>query len=606
MTWVHPALLWFLILPVAGLLWTLVRPVRENEETLWPKISRLKAGLGGLRRTSTRAVIRVRPFLMWIAVMLGIIAQARPQWGETEEQVYEHAREVLIALDLSRSMLVSDVTPSRLERSKLMIQSLLDHLEGERVGLIVFAGTAFLQSPLSADYQVLRGFLPELDPDYLPQGGTDYEEMLQTALDSFGQGNDSQADRFLIVLSDGESLEDNWKPRANELRERKIQVIALGVGTNEGGLVPDEGGGLMKDTSGAVVLSRLDDSTLQELAQITHGTYRNAAGWIDLNDLITETVAKGRAGRFLEERAVRRIERFQWFLLPAVLLALLSLWRELPALPRSRHLQQTAKRQSKKRTVITTATLVLLVAWPTLPSRLQAQAAPPSPEPPDPKPIAEIITRLVTQTEVQPEDWGALARETITFGQTIQQSGQPVPVGPVFDAIQGVSLGEASAPDATDWENLRQELLALLEEPDQQEQNQENEEQENQDQQQEQDKQQNQDQQSGQQDKQQNQDQQSGQQDQQDQQSGQQDQEQQEQEQQEGEEQEGQSKEPEQDDSEMQTIGGESTPQELPDDPELAAAMQELEQVRNQDSPARLFRLLEGEPPEDSKTTKNW
>jgi len=599
MNWEHPALLWFLILPVAGLLWTLVRPVREHEETLWPKISRLKAGLGGLRRTSTRAVIRVRPFLMWIAVMLGIIALARPQWGETEEQVYEHAREVLIALDLSRSMLVSDVTPSRLERSKLMIQSLLDHLEGERVGLIVFAGTAFLQSPLSADYQVLRGFLPELDHNFLPQGGTDYEEMLRTALDSFGQDNASQADRFLIVLSDGESLDGNWKPRANELRERTIQVIALGVGTDEGGLVPDKSGGLMKDTSGAVVLSRLDGSTLQELAQITHGTYRNAAGWIDLNELITETVEKGRAGRFLEERAVRRIERFQWFLLPAIVLALLSLWRELPSLPRSRHLQQTARRKGEKRTIMTTAALVVLVAWPSLPSHLQAQTAPPSPAPPDPKPISEIITRLVTQTEVQPEDWVALARETVTFGQTIRQSGQPVPVGPIFDALQGVSLGEASAPDATDWVSLRQELLALLEEPDQQDQeeqqdqNQENEEQENQDPE-------NQDQQSEQQDQQ-------GQQGQQDQDQQQQGQEQQEEGQQEGEkEQEGQSEAPEQDDSEMQTIGGESTPQELPDDPELAAALQELEQVRNQDSPARLFRLLEGEPPEDSKTTKNW
>jgi Ca-activated chloride channel family protein len=376
----------------------------------------------------------------------------------------------------------------------------------------------------------------------------------------------------------------------------------------------------MKDSAGAVVLSRLDDSTLQDLTQTTNGVYRHAAGWIDLNDLIVETVEKGQAGRFLEERAVRRIERFQWFLAPAVLLALLSLWRELPSLPRSRRLQKNADRRQRRKARASLAAALLVGAWLTLPPpRLFAQAMTP-PEPPDPEPIREIVTRLAGGPDVQPADWIDLARETITFGQTVRQAGQPVPEGPVYDALQGIDLGEQSSPDAADWDGLRAELLALLEEPDQQDQqqqqddqneeNEENEEQENQEQQDQQ--QQNQDQQSGKQDDQQNQQEEGNQQEQQENQEQQEDEQQQdpatrdEQEEGKSEEPETPPEEPEQDDSEMQTIGGETSPQELPDDPELAAAMQELEQVRNQDSPARLFRILEGEPPEDSKTRKNW
>ena len=124
-------------------------------------------------RAHTTAETRPRLWL-WFGLALCIVALARPQWGVIEEQVFDQSREVLIAIDLSRSMLAQDVKPSRLDRSKLLIQSLLDGLKGERVGLVLFAGTAFLQSPLSADYEILREFLPALNPDYLPEGGSNY------------------------------------------------------------------------------------------------------------------------------------------------------------------------------------------------------------------------------------------------------------------------------------------------------------------------------------------------------------------------------------------------------------------------------------------------
>src|SRR5271170_2639025 len=134
-------------------------------------------------------------------------------------------------------MLSPDVKPTRLERSKLLIQSLLDKLSGERVGLIVFSGTAFLQSPISADYEILREFLPALGPDYLPEGGTNYRQLIDTSLEAFAGG--SSADRYLIILSDGEATDDDWKERIPDLAKRGIRVIGLGVGTSAGGMIPD-------------------------------------------------------------------------------------------------------------------------------------------------------------------------------------------------------------------------------------------------------------------------------------------------------------------------------------------------------------------------------
>ena len=166
-------------------------------------------------------------------------------------------------------MLAPDVKPSRLERAKLLIQSLLEKLEGERVGLVVFAGTAFLQSPLSADYEILREFLPALGPDYLPQGGSNYGALLDASLQAFSHTN--AADRFLMILSDGEATDDDWKKRIEELKKKNIRVLGLGVGTLGGAMLPDGTGGFIKDERGAVVLSKLESATLQELATATGG-----------------------------------------------------------------------------------------------------------------------------------------------------------------------------------------------------------------------------------------------------------------------------------------------------------------------------------------------
>ena len=174
MSFAWPHLLWLLALPAALLVWELVRN-RRLAGIVHPKILRAEAGL---RQVSLVGESRGpilgsrRRFLLCAGLALGVIALARPQWGRVDEPVFDQSRDIVLALDLSRSMLTPDVKPTRLERAKLLIQSLLDHLHGERVGLVVFSGTAFLQSPLSADYDILREFLPNARAG-LPARGRD-------------------------------------------------------------------------------------------------------------------------------------------------------------------------------------------------------------------------------------------------------------------------------------------------------------------------------------------------------------------------------------------------------------------------------------------------
>lgn len=450
MTFAWPHLLFLLILPILLLLWELLRRVTTRAVD-HPKIQRAEAGAQSLQLRSTGATQRQRARVwLWLGLLLAITALARPQWGQIEEPVFDQSREILIAVDLSRSMLAQDIKPTRLDRAKLLISSLLEKLEGERVGLIVFSGTAFLQCPLSADYEILREFLPALDADYLPEGGTNYRALLDTAQEAFSSSG--SADRFLIVLSDGETTNETWQEAIPPLQKRNIRTIGLGIGTAAGSMIPDGHGAFVKDERGAVVLSRLESRTLQELAQATQGVYRDASTWVDLAALVRATVDAGRKGDFVEKKTVRHVERFQWALGPALVCLLLSFWLEFPVRPRPRALKLTAA----KLTCLIFATLW----W--APRQLPAAESPATPEL---SPLGKIVGRLSTLPEPSGQDWAELGRETITWGQKLQSEKHPVAEGPIRDALAAVSLGEKRNPTSTDWQKMRAELEALLQKP---------------------------------------------------------------------------------------------------------------------------------------------
>ncbi|MDD2764451.1 MAG: VWA domain-containing protein [Opitutaceae bacterium] len=462
-----PHLLWLLVPVVILAVLDAVRRGRGESARNWPKILRAWAGARQAAVGDGHHHTRGR-LLLWLGLALGVVALARPQWGRIEEPVFDQSREIVIALDLSRSMLAPDVRPSRLERARLLIQGLLDGLRGERVGLVVFAGTAFLQVPLSADYEVLNEFLPALNPAYMPVVGTDYEAMLRAVLDAFGDGG--TADRYLIVLSDGESQTDTWRDLVADFRRKNIRVLGLGVGTAEGTFIPDQSGGYVKDERGAVVLSKLNSSTLQELAAATNGVYTDASTWVDLGALLKQTIAAGQRGEFKERVEVRQIERFQWALAPTLLCLLLSLWREFPVRPRVRSLPLAAPAARKSQISSSklhgaegAAALILLALLFGLrfpPSAIGAEdtsvyAAP----------LSKLVERLSAQPALSAGDYAALARETVTWGQRLQQAGQAVTPGPVNDALAGVAAGEKLDAKAVDWAQLRGDLGELLRKP---------------------------------------------------------------------------------------------------------------------------------------------
>ncbi|MBI5771047.1 MAG: VWA domain-containing protein [Verrucomicrobia bacterium] len=624
MSFQWPHLFWLLLLPAALLAWELSRRRRAADST-HPKILRAEAGSAELRLADFRtapSVAASRPrYWLCAALVLAIIALARPQWGRIEEPVFDQSREILLALDLSRSMLAPDVKPTRLDRAKLLITSLLEKLSGERVGLVVFAGTSFLQSPLSADYEILREFLPALNPEFLPQGGSNYTALLNASTEAFSATN--SADRFLIILSDGEATEEGWRERIEELKKKNVRVIGLGVGTAAGAMIPDNAGGFVKDERGAVVLSKLENATLQELARATNGAYRDASSWIDLAALVKETVDAGRKGQFLEKNTVRLVERFQWPLAFAVWCFLFSLCYEFPVRPRPRAMVLRAREAGDRRPeagklAATAALLFFLVPVSSLPPPARAAEAAPPVAPS--AALSKIVGRVAAASAPSARDWAELARETVTWGSRIQSERQPVPEGPVRDALSAVSLGQSLDAKTADWPKLREELETLLEKKDDEKKDDQQQKQQDKDKQQkdQDNKKEQSDQQQNQQSN-QNQDDKPEQGQPKDQKSDQNDNTQQKQsdtdDRKQGESAFGDMKKPEQPPEEQppaetQKVGGnkeEKQAQAEPADPSLAIPLQKLEQIRSQDSPARLFQLMEGErKPDQKKPGKDW
>ena len=605
MTFHSPHILWALI-PLALLLGFELFRHSARAATNWPKIARAWAGAFDVSLGAKHTTAENRPRIwLWFGLALCIVALARPQWGVIEEQVFDQSREVMIALDLSRSMLSQNVKPSRLDRSKLLITSLLDELKGERVGLVLFSGTAFLQAPLSSDYEVLREFLPVLNPDYLPEGGTNYKALLETSMSAFGT---STADRYLIILSDGESTVDDWQPLVDSLKTKGIRVISLGVGTAQGSFIPEPGGGFVKDERGAVVMSRLNSSTLQELAQVTGGAYTDASSWVDLPGLLRKTIDAGRKGQFAEKNTARLMERFQWFLAPGLLLLLISFWTEFPVRPRERALplgKGKGQKSEARSQLSAAASIAITLVWlSALSAQLSAFGAEPPPAPAEDalaKPLATTIARLAAKDDVTPKEYAEMAQTTVTYGQRMKTGQQRAAESVLNDALQAVATGEKQDPKAADWPKLRNDLEELLkkeEPPKQDKKDQDKKDQQQQNQQQQQD-QQNQDQ--------NQQDHKS------DQQKQQQDQKEQQQQQQNkdafGDMKEQKDQKPPQPkpQSGTQKVGGqkEEKPAE-PVDAELAMPLQKLEQVRNQDSPAKLQQLMQGPQQKPKPTGKNW
>ncbi len=249
-----------------------------------------------------------------LAACFLIFALIGPRWGFQWREVKRQGIDIIVAIDTSRSMLAQDVKPSRLERSKLAVEDLLDLLQGDRIGLIAFSGTSFLQCPLTLDYSAFSMALDAVNTELIPRGGTSISRAIKTAITAFeGKAKKYKA---LILITDGEDHEGDPVKAAEEAAEQGIRIFCVGVGTREGELIPviDENGNMsfLKDRRGQVVKSRLDETTLQKIALNTGGGYIRASGTEYGLDIIYNEKIAAMEKKDLESKLQRRYEeRYQ-------------------------------------------------------------------------------------------------------------------------------------------------------------------------------------------------------------------------------------------------------------------------------------------------------
>ncbi len=266
--------------------------------------------------------------LQLLGLALAIVSLAQPRWGYTFEDVKRKGLDLLIAVDTSRSMLSNDVQPTRLDRVKLAIQDLISQLQGDRVGLIAFAGRAFLQAPLTIDYEAVVEAVNDLDTKTIPEGGTNISSAITLATQSFGKS--AMGNRALVIFTDGEELSGDAVKTAKEAADAGVRIFTVGVGTPQGSLIPvtgDDGQtSFVKDSSGQVVKSKLDDKRLREIAQTTGGFYLHLEnGPRTMQQIQNEGLAKMQAAEMDVRLSRRPIERYEWPLGAALIALALSI-----------------------------------------------------------------------------------------------------------------------------------------------------------------------------------------------------------------------------------------------------------------------------------------
>ena len=280
-----------------------------------------------------RLLINYRPsydkakILVFItAVFFLVTALVGPQWGFTWQQVSHRGIDIAIAVDTSRSMLAQDVAPDRLHRSKLLIEDLIKGLEGDRVGLISFAGTSFLQVPLTVDYGSFMDGVQSLSPDIMPQGGTAIGEALENAQRAFE--NSGAENKVLILISDGENHQGNPVELATELKEMGVKLIVIGMGTTNGELIPVNRDGkrsYLKDKEGNLVQSRLDQKLLKEIGKSSGGIYLSGAQLTELQPIYNKYIRGLKKSEFSTTRKKNYHLHYQLFLLMGILLLVIEM-----------------------------------------------------------------------------------------------------------------------------------------------------------------------------------------------------------------------------------------------------------------------------------------
>jgi Ca-activated chloride channel homolog len=322
----NPQLLWMAAALLPLLAFFLWRAWRQKQRLMAQFVhSRL---LEYLTANVSRTRQKVRLWLAFAAVACTLLALARPQWGFAWEEATQRGLDVVVAIDTSRSMLAEDISPNRLARAKLASLDLMRLARSDRLGLIAFAGTAFLQCPLTLDEEAFRQSVNALDVGIIPQGGSSLAAAIQTAQSAFA--GEAQNHRVLILFSDGEDHEEGAVAAAREAAKAGLRIFTIGIGTPQGELLrqTEKGGAqaYIKDAEGNVVKSRLNENLLREIATVAEGFYLPLRGAGTMDTLYERGLAPLPKGELSAKLVKRFHERFQWPLALALLLLIIEMF----------------------------------------------------------------------------------------------------------------------------------------------------------------------------------------------------------------------------------------------------------------------------------------
>ena len=298
------------IVPVAGLFWAFLRARREKALTRIT-LNVPKSSSGGLQMT-----------LVVAGLALALFAAARPQWGRTTEKVVERSRNVVVAIDVSRSMLAQDVRPNRLERAKADVADLIDSLDGDRCALVAFRRTGVAICPLTTDHGYLRGALEQLSPESAPRGETDLGSAIRAALDALDPAADDH--NAIILISDGGDLRGEAIANSELAKKRGIPIFTVGIGDpKHGAAIPSEDGRGEQKFQGQSVKVKLEEAALKAISEQSKGRYvpLATAGTAETTlGAIYRRFLRQVAAKEQNEEAERAAERYQLFLIPGLAL----------------------------------------------------------------------------------------------------------------------------------------------------------------------------------------------------------------------------------------------------------------------------------------------
>lgn len=325
--WIH--LLWIVAM-IAGVLIFLEFRGQRTLERFVSKLMQLRLVQQSSFGRRITAIL-----LLSVSLIFCVFAIMRPQWGMQERKSIRVDSQIMVCLDVSKSMLAEDVAPNRLERAKVEFDTLLGFLdEGQQVGLIGFAGKATVLCPMTTDFGFLRLILRETTPESVGLGGTRIGESLLKAIDGFGESGD--INRLILLITDGEDHDSFPLEAAKLAREKGIRIVSIGFGDEAGSKIqitnPETGvRTLVKDINGQDVISRLDGETLRDIALETEGAYIPAGtGVLDLEAICRDHIATLLSGKEDQETRIIRNEAFQWFLIFALIFLFLSLFVATP------------------------------------------------------------------------------------------------------------------------------------------------------------------------------------------------------------------------------------------------------------------------------------